>query len=79
MKRCPKCNCGAELTNNLKYYGEKTGALVVAFGAGVALNAVHPNPSNGAHASEIFRNLTENLRKHYKCTNCNCGYEWDEE
>jgi hypothetical protein len=77
MKRCPRCNCRAEFTNRVVYYGGNTGAL--ALGLGITAAASFLKLSHGAHAGHsVYHNLSENLRKHYKCTNSECGYEWDD-
>lgn len=77
MKRCPKCNCGAEFTNSVEYYAKHTGATVAGLGAGFITGLFNPN-YGGAAANQVRKNLTENVRKIFKCTNSNCGYEWYE-
>ena len=77
MKRCPKCNCGAEFTNKAEYYAVNVGA----FAAGLAVGGVASvfSPNHGAHAGHaVAENLSKNQKKHYKCTNRYCNYEWDD-
>lgn len=77
MKRCPKCNCGAEFTNKVEYYAANTGAF--AAGLVVAAPIAFINKNAGTHVGkEVFDNLKKNVHKHYKCTNSNCNHEWDE-
>ncbi len=77
MKRCPKCNCGAEFTNKIDYYAKQTGGFAVGFTVGAGASIFLGN--HGAHVGkEVMENLTENVKSHYKCTNSNCNYEWDE-
>lgn len=77
MKRCPKCNCGAEFTNRVEYYAKQTGAFTVGLTAGGVASIFVRN--HGAHvAHEIYKGLSKNIPKHYKCTNSACNYEWDE-
>lgn len=78
MKRCPKCNCGAECTNNFEYYGAHAVTSVIGIGAGLAASLVHPS-SGGHTAAHVHHELTKGVKKHYKCTNSGCGYEWDED
>lgn len=78
MKRCPKCNCGAELKNGFHHYGAQTWGIVSAafmWLGGAAI--VHPGV--GANlARTAYRNAISKHQKHYVCTNTLCGYEWHE-
>lgn len=77
MKRCPRCNCGAEFTNKGKYYGGNAFAFAVGLGVGAVASIFSPN--HGSHAGHIaYHNVSEDIKKHYKCTNSGCGYEWDD-
>lgn len=75
MKRCPKCGSGAELINGVEYYASHTGAVVVGLAAGLAVSVFDRNHA-GHTASEVHKNLTENTRKKYKCTNPKCNHVW---
>lgn len=77
MKRCPKCNCGAELKNGLNHYGAQTWGILSAAFMGLGGAIVHPGV--GAHlARTAYRNAISKHSKHYVCTNNLCGYEWFE-
>jgi len=78
MKRCPKCNCGAEFTNKAEYYAKNAGGLVAGLAVGFGASLIMGN--HGAHVGHtVTENLTKEVKKHYKCTNSRCEYEWDEE
>lgn len=72
MKRCPKCNCGAEFTNR----GENIFADVVGFGAGLIGHIIGGAPGGVAFERNAHDAICEH--KSYKCTNSNCEYEWNE-
>lgn len=77
MKRCPKCECGAEFTNRLEYYAKHGGSAAAGFAAGAAAEVVHPH--GGGHvAKTVYENMTSSVYKHYRCTNKLCKYEWNE-
>lgn len=77
MKRCPKCNCGAEFTNKAEYYASHAGGAALGLGAGLVASVFHP--SSGGHvAHTVHHNVTQNVKKHYKCTYSQCGYDWYE-
>lgn len=77
MKRCPKCNCGAEFTNKAEYYAKNAGGF--AAGVAVGLGASLFLGNHGAHVgNEVRKNLTDSVMKHYECTNSRCGYQWYE-
>lgn len=78
MKRCPKCNCGAEFTNSVQFYAAHSGGAALGVAAGMAVSIFHPN-GGGHTAKTVYENVTKNVKKHYKCTNSNCGHEWDAE
>lgn len=78
MERCPKCNCGAEFTNKAKYYAAYAGASVVSLGVGMVASVVN-RKAGGLASMSVGKELTKNVRKHYKCTNSWCNYEWDED
>lgn len=76
MKRCPLCKCGAEFTNKLEYYAKHSGAWVAGFAAAVP---VHIFTGHGGHAANTYyKNLSRDIKKHYKCSNPDCLHEWDE-
>lgn len=77
MKRCPKCNCGVEFTNKSEYYAKHAGGGVLGMVAGMSMALFHPN-HGGPAAKEVYENVTKNVKKHYKCTNYQCNYEWNE-
>ena len=77
MKRCPKCNCGAECLNGFGYYAGQAGGMVIAAVAGLGAGLIHRS-SAGHVGSHVYKETTEGLRKKYRCTNSNCGYEWTE-
>lgn len=78
MKRCPKCNCGAELKNSFKHYRAQTWGIVSAALTGLGGSIVHPGV--GAQlARTAYRNAISKHQKHYVCTNNLCGYEWNED
>lgn len=43
MKRCPKCNCGAEFTNKAEYYASHAGGAALGLGAGLVASVFHPS------------------------------------
>lgn len=77
MKRCPKCNCGAEFVNKASYYAKQSGGIIVGGGAGLLLGIFAPNQAK-AVAARIYCDVTQNVKKKYRCTNSKCGNEWDE-
>ena len=77
MERCPKCNCGAEFTNKLEYYAKNTGAIIGGVVVGGSITVINKD-LGGTIGENIRKELTKDVHKHYKCTNSNCNYEWDE-
>lgn len=78
MKRCPKCNCGAEFTNKLSYYASQAGGLTLGVGAGLVAGIFHRS-SAGHVAHSVHKNITKDTYKEYECTNSRCGYKWHEQ
>lgn len=77
MKRCPKCNCGAELLNPFDYYGNQTGAITIGIAGGVLISLINPR-WGGPMANKIRMDMTKDVHKKYKCTNEKCLHEWQE-
>lgn len=77
MKRCPKCNCGAEFLNPAGYYGAQTGATAVGIVGGLFVSLVNPR-WGGPMANKIRMDMTKDVHKKYKCTNEKCLHEWQE-
>lgn len=77
LKRCQKCQCGAEFTNKIEYYSKNAGAIATGVLVGGSISTINKDVG-GTVGDNIRKELTKNVRKHYKCTNPNCNYEWDE-
>lgn len=58
MKRCPKCNCGAQFTNKVENYAGKTVSATIGVVAGVIVGLFHPS-SGGHTAHTTYENLTK--------------------
>ena len=70
MKRCPKCECGAEFTNKAEYFAKQAGAFAAA--GAVAMGASVIIGPHGKHAGHVaLENMRKAITKHYKCTNKN--------
>lgn len=76
MKRCPKCNCEAEFTNKSDYYSEEAFGVIIG---GITVVVTEPFTHRGVDFGKgVYKDLTDNNYRHYKCTNPECNYGWIE-
>lgn len=77
MKRCPICECGAELLNPFGYYGAQTGATAIGIAGGLLVGLFSPR-WGGPTANKIRMDMIKDVHKKYRCTNKKCLHEWQE-